>query len=121
MRRRITAKSNADDGTHTARFECGHTAWRSGPVDLRETHANCRDCADMAAGMEPPKASPEAEEVPRSPPSRAPGQNPCLCGCGALVGRFFAPGHDAKVKSLLRKGLPVSDEALTYARRCWGF
>ncbi len=30
------------------------------------------------------------------------GDNPCLCGCGRQVRRFFSQGHDARVKGWLK-------------------
>jgi hypothetical protein len=30
------------------------------------------------------------------------GDNPCLCGCGRKVRRFFSQGHDARVKGWLK-------------------
>jgi hypothetical protein len=29
---------------------------------------------------------------------------PCLCGCGTKVTRFFAPGHDARLRGMLLRG-----------------
>jgi hypothetical protein len=29
---------------------------------------------------------------------------PCLCGCGTKVSRFFAPGHDARLRGMLLRG-----------------
>lgn len=29
---------------------------------------------------------------------------PCLCGCKTKVKRFFAPGHDARLKGMLLRG-----------------
>lgn len=29
---------------------------------------------------------------------------PCLCGCGTKVARFFAPGHDARLRGMLLRG-----------------
>lgn len=35
----------------------------------------------------------------------------CECGCGAPVARRFKPGHDAKLKSRLRRELESRDQA----------
>lgn len=29
---------------------------------------------------------------------------PCLCGCKTKVKRFFAPGHDARLRGMLLRG-----------------
>lgn len=46
----------------------------------------------------------------------------CLCGCGALVRRRFLPGHDAKLKSRLRRAAALGDESAAHElnRLGWG-
>ena len=34
---------------------------------------------------------------------RTPTATPCLCGCGVMVARRFAPGHDAKMLRVARE------------------
>ena len=34
---------------------------------------------------------------------------PCLCGCGQLVPRRYAPGHDARHRSMLLKRMRAGD------------
>jgi len=60
---------------------------------------------------------------PRDDPPALPGMSPCRCGaedCSAMTAREFAPGHDAKRKSLLwalaRSGQAATDEL---RRRGW--
>lgn len=36
-------------------------------------------------------------------------QQTCECGCGAAVARRFLPGHDAKLKGALKRGLRSGD------------
>ena len=36
-------------------------------------------------------------------------QHPCLCGCGQLVARRYAPGHDARHRSSLLKRMRAGD------------
>jgi len=50
--------------------------------------------------------------------------NLCLCGCGSYVQKSFRPGHDAKLKSQLRKG-PLAPDHPAYKleshyRQRWG-
>lgn len=52
---------------------------------------------------------------PHEPQPRLPGMTPCACGdpaCTALTAREFAPGHDAKRKSLLWRRARDGKEAL---------
>lgn len=44
--------------------------------------------------------------LPALPSSARPASlAPCRCGCGTPTGRFFAPGHDAKLKGILQRVL----------------
>jgi hypothetical protein len=38
-------------------------------------------------------------------------QNPCICGCGAMVNKNFAPGHDARFHGWMKK---ISDGRMTF-------
>lgn len=52
-----------------------------------------------------PKPEPKVPETPEQRDARiaAKKTNPCVCGCGQLVERFFAQGHDARVHGWLLK------------------
>lgn len=44
--------------------------------------------------------------------------HPCECGCGEQVTRHFKPGHDARLKSVLRKAADKgSDKAKAELKR----
>jgi predicted nuclease with RNAse H fold len=59
--------------------------------------------------------APDADEQPHLP-----GLSPCACGdpeCGRLTAAEFAPGHDAKRKSLLWNDARLGDDAVRELRR----
>jgi predicted nuclease with RNAse H fold len=65
----------------------------------------------------PPRPYRRCRRGRREAQPRLPGMSPCQCGdprCGRLTAREFAPGHDAKRKSLLwrlaREGHDAADE-----------
>jgi hypothetical protein len=41
---------------------------------------------------------------------RTPTKTPCLCGCGELVARTFAPGHDVRMFRVAREHLAEGTE-----------
>jgi len=61
---------------------------------------SCRACRDNG----PPPAV--REEAPSPRPVAV---HPCECGCGLPVRRRFAPGHDAKLKSRLKRAAQSPD------------
>jgi hypothetical protein len=74
----------------------------SGPGTATETagRTSAIDCTD---------ASPQP--VSRiSKDDRTPTKTPCLCGCGELVARTFAVGHDARMFRVAREHLTEGQE-----------
>lgn len=61
-----------------------------------------------AAKATPPAAS-TATTTKATKPTR-----PCVCGCGTLVRRWFAQGHDQRVRGMLQRGEtnPTLDAAI---------
>jgi predicted nuclease with RNAse H fold len=45
----------------------------------------------------------------------------CECGCGAEVRRRFLPGHDAKLKSTLRRRASAGDRSAAHRLECLGW
>jgi predicted RNase H-like nuclease len=61
-----------------------------------------------------------AHPSPPEPQLRLPGLSPCGCGeaeCREMTSREFAPGHDAKRKSLLWEKVRAGEDARTELRR----
>jgi predicted nuclease with RNAse H fold len=57
-----------------------------------------------------PSAAPSIKKVTDQPhPTGNRPLHPCLCGCGQLVARRYAPGHDARHRSTLLKRMRASD------------
>ena len=98
--------------------------WRGMGVSYKVRPANEKECATISrwegANSELPLVNFDADTVissdgevtvvdkPKQKRERAPrptstGNNTCLCGCGTATASRFAPGHDAKVKGLLKK------------------
>ena len=77
-------------------------------------------------GKATPKATntPKAQPQANAKPEQAQPVKRCLCGCGGETKGRFVPGHDARVKGLLRRldlgkakeGDKVSTETLAYAK-----
>ncbi len=63
---------------------------------------------DVAADLGRPRTT----RKPRTPRAPRPTEGQCICGCeGKTRGGRFVPGHDAKLKSVLRKQILAGDES----------
>ena len=80
-----------------------------------ESHKAVLDCEmtlarakDLGPGHGPdgPVAEPKAAKKAKA---KEPG-SPCLCGCGVMVARRFAPGHDARMFRVAREHLAEGRE-----------
>lgn len=102
---RVDAALAAVTGLHALK---GRSSWLGDPdegVVLLPTPlpAAPLTSADSGAGRQTRR---QADQVPVL-------QQACECGCGALVRRRFLPGHDAKLKSALRKEASQGDHQAT--------
>lgn len=76
-----------------------------------ESHA-----AILAGEMSLQEAKDRGPDTPPRPVSRiskddrTPTKTPCVCGCGELVPRRFAPGHDARMSRVAREHLTEGRE-----------
>lgn len=110
-------------------LECGHTfSAKKSSASEYAYQRKCPGCASGAPVLPAPKVLDAAPSLlapsavsgkkRRAAPKRAP--RLCLCGCGGMTkGGLFLMGHDAKMKSKLIKGEPVTAEGLAYAKKAW--
>ena len=75
-----------------------HRAITEGRITLAEARELGRD------------GSPYAPAVRVNKDDRTPTETPCLCGCGLMVPRRFAPGHDARMFRVAREHLTEGRE-----------
>lgn len=57
-----------------------------------------------ATASRPAKKSAAKKGAKAAPKASTKELRPCLCGCKTKVSRFFAPGHDARLKGMLQRG-----------------
>lgn len=87
------------DSTHEFSFEPVEVASAPSKAQKDDATQSARKAAVKAA-----KAEEKAAKPPKAPREKKEKTlNPCLDGCGQMVGGKFAPGHDAKLKSLIYK------------------
>lgn len=83
---------------------------------LRGEHHDTRDeVCPACSRLAPTNDSRERDRARKGP--RTGFLTPCECGCGALVARRFAPGHDAKLKSRLHRELKSLDSEIRIAAK----
>lgn len=86
---------------------------------VRGDHREARNESCPACRSVGPAETPKTPKEPRTTPTTG---NLCECGCGEPVARRFLPGHDAKLKSRLRREARAgsADAMAELLRRRWG-
>jgi len=93
------------DALHTQAIESSKT-----PLSrmIRQVKAQSRRGAETAEDV---GGQPKAPRAPRAPREKREGR-PCQCGCALITGGgLFRPGHDAKLKGILKKAAKDGDVA----------
>lgn len=79
-------------------------------VAVRESGIDEQIGHDVAADLDPDR--PRKPRAPRKPREPRATEGICICGCeGPTRGGRFQPGHDARLKSALKKAIKGGDES----------
>lgn len=104
---RISYRDENDPETTSLKYET--TEWSAGTLVIKEDAM--AETTETTKGAKKGKLAPAPEKgkdkgakaETAKAPKAAKTKNPCLCGCGELVGNRFRPGHDARWYSQLAK------------------